>query len=61
MHDGRSAGGCLTANPSRLDLIELAITRTDRAILISNAEGHPCYLNPAFEALLGYGLDDFTG
>jgi diguanylate cyclase (GGDEF)-like protein/PAS domain S-box-containing protein len=61
MHDGRSAGGCLTVNPSRLDLIELAITRTDRAILISNAEGHPCYLNPAFEALLGYGLDDFAG
>jgi len=61
MHDGRNAGGCLATNPSRLDFIEMAIARTDRAVLISDSEGHPCYLNPAFEALFGYGPDDFAG
>ncbi|AEQ52537.1 EAL domain-containing protein [Pelagibacterium halotolerans] len=61
MHDGRKAGGFPSTNPSRLDFIELTIARTDRAILISDAEGRPCYLNPAFETLFGYGLDDFAG
>ncbi len=37
------------------------MARTDRAILISDAGGHPCYVNPAFEVLFGYGLDDFSG
>lgn len=52
MEQGREAG--------QRDFIELAIARTDRAILISDAEGQPCYVNPAFTELFGYTLDDLA-
>lgn len=61
MDEGRDAGHSLAANADRLDFIELAIARTDRAILISDAEGRPCYVNPAFTELFGYGLEDLAG
>ncbi len=41
-----------------LGYIEMAISRTDRAILISDAERNLCYINPAFTALFGYSLED---
>jgi diguanylate cyclase (GGDEF)-like protein/PAS domain S-box-containing protein len=41
-----------------LDFIEMAISRTDRAILISDAERNVCYVNPAFTKIFGYTLED---
>ena len=60
MHEGRDAGYRLVDNPGRLDFIELAIARTDRAVLVSDADGHPCYVNPAFTELFGYALEDLA-
>ena len=61
MHEGRHAGHRLPANPGRLDFVELAIERSDRAILISDAQGRPCYVNQAFVELFGYDFDDLEG
>ncbi|WP_196260581.1 EAL domain-containing protein [Pelagibacterium limicola] len=41
-----------------LDFIEMAMSRTDRAILISGSDREVCYVNPAFTTLFGYTLDD---
>ena len=58
MGKDRMPGVSLGPEPDRLDFIELAMSRTDRAVLISDAAHRPCYVNPAFTALFGHDLED---
>src|SRR5690554_3258933 len=48
-------------NPDDINFAELAMARTDRAILISDAERSVRYINPAFTELFGYSFEDVTG
>ena len=61
MQNGRYRVHRLPANPARHDFNELAVERTDRAVLISDASGLACFVNPAFTELFGYSLDDLAG
>ncbi|SDG75237.1 EAL domain-containing protein [Pelagibacterium luteolum] len=60
MREDRGAVDAPARYETKFDFIELAISRTDRAILISDAAGRPCYVNPAFVSLFGYDLPDFA-
>lgn len=43
-----------------LDFVDLVMSRTDRAILISDAQRQAAYANPAFTRIFGYTLEDIT-
>lgn len=41
-----------------LELLEMSLSRTDRAVLISDADRELRYVNPAFTKIFGYSLED---
>lgn len=53
--DINAAGGPASG---RLKFIEMAMERTDRAVLISDASRAACYINPAFTEMFGYSCQD---
>lgn len=60
MHNGPQAQSRHDNRAETLAYIEMVISLTDRAVIVSDAERNVCYVNAAFTAMFGYTLDDVS-